>query len=127
MRTTTAIEAGSPGGAPPPLGAVLARIDRAVADLAEGAQGREAMHALRSGLSDICALTEETPGIQRAIDGVVRAGDRLAEIAAPSDRPRRTQAQAGRLNAARRALARLDGTLAGARPSRIALSLGRGW
>ena len=121
------VDAEPRGDTPQPLEALIARIDRAVTELVEGPDGREPMHALRSSLSDIYALTEDDPKIQRAIDRVVMAGDRLAELTMASGRPRRTQAQATRLTAARRALARLDGTLVKARPSRIAVSLGRGW
>lgn len=122
-----AVDVDLPGGVPEPLGVLIARIDRAVAELAEGTRQREAMHTLRSGLSDIFALTEQDPRIERAIERVVKAGDLLAEGAGITSHPRRTQARTTRLNATRRALARLDNTLVDARPSHIAVSLGRGW
>lgn len=61
------VDAEPPGGAPQPLGALIARLNHAVAELAAGAQGREAMHALRSSMSEIAALTEQSPRIERAI------------------------------------------------------------
>ena len=119
--------AGQPEYLPRPLGELIDKIDRAVADLADGPHQNEAMHALRSGLSDICALTEEDPRILKAVDRVVSAGDRLAATVSRPRRSTRSDPRSVRLSAAHKALAALDGTLLGARPSRIALSLNRGW
>ncbi|BCM82144.1 hypothetical protein [Methylobacterium indicum] len=109
---------------PEPLRALLERIEHGILDLARGADPREAMHALRSSLSDICALTEADPKTLQAVERVVSAGERLAEIAAPSLRSRASAAARG---AATRARKRLAAALVGTRPSRIAVSLGRGW
>ena len=110
-----------------PLVDLLVRIDRAVAGLAAGSDEREALHALRSGLSDICALTEPDPRILRAVNRLVNAGDRLAEATIPPLQVPRRNLKPARLNAARQALAKLTVALTDARPSRIAKSLGRDW
>ncbi|WP_053078760.1 hypothetical protein, partial [Methylobacterium tarhaniae] len=112
---------------PTPLRALLHRIGHGIDDLSEvgsakGVTARETMHAVRSALSDICALTESNPKILRAVERLVSAGERLAE---PGDRPRRSLAAAR--GAATRALKDLTAALVGTRPSRIARSLGRGW
>ncbi|UHC13819.1 hypothetical protein LRS73_14580 [Methylobacterium currus] len=83
---------------------------------------RETMHALRSALSDICALTETNPKILRIVERLLRAGERLALAEA---RPRRSLAAAR--GAATRAFTALAAALVDTRPSRIAVSLGRGW
>ena len=62
---------------PQPLHEVIDWIGRAVGDIAAGADGREAMHTVRSGLPDINALTEEDSKIRRVIDRVMSVGDRL--------------------------------------------------
>ncbi|QRE73345.1 hypothetical protein [Methylobacterium aquaticum] len=119
---------------PLPLRAVLGRIESGIVDLAktdmprldvaEGAGIREAMHGLRSALSDICALIEAEahPTVLRAAERLAGAGERLAEMAG---RPSRARAAAR--GAATRALKNLAAALVGVRPSRIAVSLGRGW
>lgn len=107
---------------PRPLGALLERVERAILDLSAGANKRETMHAVRSSLSDICALTEAAPRIRRAVQRVVTAGERLAAM---DGLPSRTEAAAR--GAAARALAALAAALVEARPSRIAVSLGRDW
>jgi hypothetical protein len=119
---------------PPPLRVLLDRIERGLIDLAnagvvtaghpEGTAGREAVHAVRSALSDICALTEAeaNPEVRRAVERLVDAVERLADGAA---RPHRSRAALR--GAATRALRNLALALVGTRPSRIALSLGRGW
>ncbi|AWN49569.1 hypothetical protein DK419_27200 [Methylobacterium terrae] len=108
--------------APQPLRALLDAVERAVLDLAASANKRETMHAVRSSLSDICALTETAPRIRRAVQRVVAAGERLAAM---DGLPSRTEAAAR--GAAARALASLAAALVEARPSRIAVSLGRDW
>ncbi|MEE8627560.1 MULTISPECIES: hypothetical protein [Methylobacterium] len=107
---------------PEPLKVLLERIEQGILDLARGADPREAMHALRSSLSDICALTEADPRTLQAVERVVSAGERLAEIEDTSLRSR-----AAARGAATRARKRLAAALVGTRPSRIAMSLGRGW
>ncbi len=114
---------------PLPLRALLDRIERGIVDLAnadraEGTGVREGMHALRSALSDICALTEAEahPTVMRAVERLAGAGERLAEMAS---RPRRARSAAR--GAATRAFGGLAAVLVGTRPSRIAVSLGRGW
>ena len=109
---------------PEPLKVLLERIEQGILDLARGADPREAMHALRSSLSDICALTEADPRTLQAVERVVSAGERLAEIEDTSLRSRAATAARG---AATRARKRLAAALVGTRPSRIAMSLGRGW
>ncbi len=102
----------------------LAEADLAQGDPADGAELREAMHAVRSALSDICALTdaEAHPTVLRAVERLAGAGERLAEGAS---RPRRARAAAR--GAATRALKGLAAVLVGMPPSRIAVSLGRDW
>ncbi|MFH6784233.1 MULTISPECIES: hypothetical protein [Methylobacterium] len=109
---------------PEPLRAALDRIEQGIAGLMQGADKRETMHTLRSTLSDICALTERDPRIQRAVKRVVNAGERLAEIEVPSLRSR---AESAARRAAARAIESLAAVLVDTRPSRIATSLGRGW
>jgi hypothetical protein len=109
---------------PVPLRALIDRIESAIVDLTEGADRRETMHALRSSLSDICALTEADPKTLRAVERVVSAGERLAEMDPVSLRSR---ARAAARGAATRALRSLATVLVETRPSRIAVSLGRGW
>lgn len=109
---------------PEPLRAALDRIEQVITGLLQGADKRETMHALRSTLSDICALTERDPKIQRAVKRVVNAGERLAEIESPSLRSR---AENAARRAATRAVEGLAAVLVDTRPSRIATSLGRGW
>ncbi|KMO14592.1 hypothetical protein SQ03_19250 [Methylobacterium platani JCM 14648] len=105
---------------PESLRALVGKAERAIADLSGGADGRETMHALRSSVSDICALTQADPKMRRAVGRLVRAGERLAEA---KIQPLRARAEAAALRAVR-SLAHL---LVDARPSRIAVSLGRGW
>ncbi|GJD61117.1 hypothetical protein [Methylobacterium frigidaeris] len=107
---------------PLPLRALLDRIEHRIVDLAEGAEVRETMHALRSALSDICALTETNPKILRTVERLLSAGERLAQVEA---RPLRSLASAR--GAATRAFKALTAALVDTRPSRIAVSLGRGW
>ncbi|WP_342148069.1 hypothetical protein [Methylorubrum sp. SB2] len=109
---------------PEPLAGLIAGMDRTLARLADEGGGRDDLHALRNHLSDVCVLTEETPRIQRAVDRLVTAGDRLGEaVLATGGRDWR----APRLMKAKAALASLERTLAGARPSRIATRLQRDW
>ncbi|TGD96446.1 hypothetical protein [Methylobacterium nonmethylotrophicum] len=110
--------------APEPLRALLDKLERAAVDLAEGVNTRETMHALRSALSDICALTETNPKVLRAVRRVAVAGERLAEMAAL---PPRSRTEIAARSAVARALASLTAALVDTRPSRIAVSLGRGW
>ncbi|MET7244189.1 hypothetical protein ABZT49_12535 [Methylobacterium sp. EM32] len=111
---------------PPPLRALRDRIEQRLADLAAGlgqsAEVRETMHALRSALSDICALTETDPKVLRLVERLLGAGERLAQA---EGLPRRSLAATR--GAATRALNALTAALAETRPSRIAVSLGRGW
>lgn len=109
---------------PEPLRAALDRIEQGIAGLMQGADRRETMHALRSTLSDICALTERDPRILRAVKRMVSAGERLAGIEVPSLRSR---AATTARRAAMRAIEGLAAVLVDTRPSRIAMSLGRGW
>jgi hypothetical protein len=115
-----------PDGVPPPLRGLLDRIEQRLADLAAGLAGgaevRETMHALRSAVSDICALTETDPKILRVVERLLGAGERLAQA---EGLPRRSLAAAR--GAATRALHALTAALTETRPSRIAVSLGRGW
>jgi hypothetical protein len=113
--------------APRPLNELIDKIDRAVVELVEGPSPNEAMHALRSGLSDISALTEATPKVVKAIGRVVSASDQLAARASRLRQLDRNGLRPVRLNAARKAVVALDETLADAKPSQIALSLDRGW
>lgn len=109
---------------PEPLAGLIAGMDRTLAHLADEGGGRDELHALRNHLSDLCVLTEETPRILRAVDRLVAAGDRLGEaVLATSGRDWR----APRLVKAKAALVALERTLAGARPSRIAIRLQRDW
>ena len=109
---------------PGPLAGLILAMDRTLGTLAGEGGSRHDLHALRNHLSDLCVLTEETPRILRAVERVVAAGDRLGEAAvAVRGRDWRTP----RLIKARAALATLENALAGARPSRIALRLDRGW
>lgn len=109
---------------PEPLAGLIAGMDRTLARLANEGGGRDELHALRNHLSDVCVLTEETPRILRAVDRLVAAGDRLGEaVLATGGRDWR----APRLEKAKAALAALERTLAGARPSRIAMRLQRDW
>ncbi|MGX7708042.1 hypothetical protein [Methylobacterium sp. Gmos1] len=111
---------------PPPLRVLLDRIEQRLADLAvglgPGAEVRETMHALRSALSDICALTETDPRVLRIVERLLGAGERLAQA---EGLPRRSLAATR--GAATRALKALAAALVDTRPSRIAVSLGRGW
>lgn len=109
---------------PEPLAGLIVAMDRSLAGLAGEGGGRNELHALRNHLSDLCVLTEEAPRILRAVDRLVAAGDRLGEAALAS---RGRDWRAPRLLKARAALAALERTLAGARPSRIATRLNRGW
>ncbi|WP_232628877.1 hypothetical protein [Methylobacterium sp. Leaf118] len=109
---------------PEPLAGLITAMDRTLVGLAEEGGGRNELHALRNHLSDLCVLTEEAPRILRAVDRLVVAGDRLGEAALAS---RGRDWRAPRLVKARAALAALERTLAGARPSRIATRLNRGW
>ncbi|SFV12571.1 hypothetical protein SAMN02799631_05499 [Methylobacterium sp. 174MFSha1.1] len=111
---------------PAPLRALRDRIELRLADLAAGLgqdpEVRETMHALRSALSDICALTETDPKVLRLVERLLGAGERLALA---ESLPRRSLAATR--GAATRALNALTAALAETRPSRIAVSLGRGW
>lgn len=108
---------------PEPLAGLIARMDRTLVRLAEGG-GRDDLHALRNHLSDLCVLTEEAPRIMRAVDRFVAAGDRLGEAVLAT---RGRDWRAPRLVKAKAALAALERTLAGARPSQIAMRLQRDW
>ncbi len=109
---------------PEPLAGLITSMDRTLARLAGEGGGRNDLHALRNHLSDLCVLTEEAPRILRAVDRLVAAGDRLGDaVLATSGRDWR----APRLVKAKAALAALERTLAGARPSRIATRLQRDW
>ncbi|AWN51498.1 hypothetical protein [Methylobacterium sp. 17Sr1-1] len=111
---------------PLPLRALRDRIELRLADLAaslgQGPEVRETMHALRSALSDICALTETDPKVLRLVERLLGAGERLAQA---DGLPRRSLAATR--GAATRALNALTAALVETRPSRIAVSLGRGW
>lgn len=109
---------------PEPLAGLISGMDRTLSRLADQGGGRDDLHALRNHLSDICVLTEETPRILRAVDRLVAAGDRLGEAVLAT---RGRDWRAPRLVKARAALAALERTLAGARPSRIAIRLQRDW
>lgn len=109
---------------PEPLAGLLDSMDRTLARLAGEGGGRNEMHALRNHISDLCVLTEEAPRILRAVDRLVAAGDRLGEAVLAT---RGRDWRAPRLNKAKAALAALERTLAGARPSRIATRLQRDW
>ena len=109
---------------PVPLAGLIVSMDRTLAALAGEGGGRNELHALRNYLSDLCVLTEETPRIRRAVDRLILAGDRLGEaVIAPRGYEQRWRSP--RLGKARQALASLERTLAGARPSRIAVRLDR--
>jgi hypothetical protein len=109
---------------PEPLAGLIVSMDRTLARLASEGGGRAEMHALRNHLSDLCVLTEEAPRILRAVDRMVCAGDRLGEAVLAT---RGRDWRAPRLVKARAALAALERTLSGARPSRIATRLQRDW
>lgn len=109
---------------PEPLAGLIASMDRTLARLAGEGGGRNEMHALRNHISDLCVLTEEAPRILRAVDRLVAAGDRLGEAVLAT---RGRDWRAPRLAKAKAALASLERTLAGARPSRIATRLQRDW
>ncbi len=102
----------------------LAEADLAQGDPADGAELREAMHAVRSALSDICALTdaEAHPTVLRAVErlaGQASGGWRRGKPAAP-----------GAGGGARCGDAGAQGPGGGPgrhAPSRIAVSLGRDW
>jgi hypothetical protein len=113
-------------GVPEPLADLIVAMERTLVALAGEGGGRNELHALRNYLSDLCVLTQETPTIRRAVDRLVFAGDRLGEaVIAPRGYERRWRSP--RLNKARQALTSLERTLAGARPSRIAVRLDRDW
>lgn len=109
---------------PEPLSGLISGMDRILARLAGEGGGRDELHALRNHLSDICVLTEETPRILQAVDRLVAAGDRLGEAVLAT---RGRDWRAPRLRKAKAALTALERTLAGARPSRIAIRLQRNW
>lgn len=115
-------------GLPAPLGDLIERCSQALSALSGPYGGRHDIHTLRSSLADICALTDLTEGMLRAVNRVVDTGDELGELAVNTscllDGP---DLRSERLRAAQTSLRLLVRALSGARPSQIAVSLSRDW
>lgn len=113
---------------PAPLRDLVERCSQALHALSGPSGSRHDIHALRSSLSDICALTSPSAGVLKAVNKVVDAGDHLGEVAASASCLLEGPDLRGeRLQAAEASLRALAHTLVDARPSRIAVSLGRDW
>lgn len=113
---------------PEPLHQCVTKARQALVALAGPDANRRDMHDFRGHLSDLCALTVATPNMMEAIAQVVDASDCFAEVAPfAMDAPERPGCRERCFLDVWSALQVLNTALVEAKPSRIALELGRAW